>query len=152
MMDELTELYQDVLLEHNRQPRNFGELEGATHEAEGENPACGDQVRVMVRVGDGGTVEAVQFDGQSCAICRASASMMTEDVGGRKVDEVYGRAEEVMGGLLGGGVEVPGLDEWGELAALAGVRRFPARVKCATLAWHALVAALKGERKASTEG
>lgn len=135
-MDELQDLYQDIILGHNKRPRNEGELPGHTHEAEGYNPLCGDRVRVFLKVEDG-VVAGVTFQGDGCAISRASASMMTERLKGCPVGEIEKRVAEVVE-MLAGPTE-PNLDlsTAGDLAALVGVRKFPARIKCATLAWHA---------------
>lgn len=135
-MDDLQDLYQDIILSHNKRPRNEGELPGYTHEAEGYNPLCGDRIRVFLKV-EKGVVAGVTFHGDGCAISRASASMMTERLKGCAAADIEKRVAEVVD-MLAGPVE-PNLelDTAGDLAALAGVRKFPARVKCATLAWHA---------------
>lgn len=135
-MEDLQDLYQDIILGHNKRPRNEGELPGHTHEAEGYNPLCGDRIRVFLKV-ENGVVVGVTFQGDGCAISRASASMMTERLKGCPAAEIEKRVAEVVE-MLAGPVE-PKLDleSVGDLAALAGVRKFPARIKCATLAWHA---------------
>ncbi len=142
-MSDLDELYQGVILEHDRNPRNFRMIEGAKREAEGYNPLCGDRVKVMVRVEDGVVVDAA-FQGSGCAISKASASLMTEAVRGKPVAEVELMFSEFRDGLMG---RNDGTTERrtvlpAKLAALGGVKRFPMRVKCATLAWHALHGAL----------
>lgn len=141
-MDDLQDLYQDIILSHNKRPRNEGDLPGHTHEAEGYNPLCGDRIRVFLRIEEG-VVAAVSFHGEGCAISRASASMMTERLKGCREGEIGKRVAEVVE-MLAGPVE-PKLDleSAGDLAALAGVRKFPARIKCATLAWHAADEALE---------
>ncbi len=141
-MSELRELYQSVILDHNKRPRNFGELPGANRAADGHNPLCGDRLRVELRVEDG-VVADVAFRGDGCAISRASASLMTEAVKGRPVAE----AERLFGlfhGLVTGQPANASGDGLGKLAVFSGVREFPIRVKCATLAWHTLRAALEG--------
>ncbi len=151
-MSDLMDLYQEIILDHNRRPRNFGPLPDADHQAEGYNPLCGDQLKVYLRIADG-RIEDVHFDGSGCAISKASASLMTEAVKGKSLAE----AEELFGGfheLLTGDPSVKGeaSAELGKLAVFEGVREFPVRVKCATLAWHTLHAALAGESQpVSTE-
>ena len=146
---DLKELYRDVILDHNRNPRNFGRLEPADAHADGHNPLCGDRLTVSVRM-KGDLIEDVRFDGKGCAISTASASMMTEAVKGkskRAVAELFGKVHSALT-QQDAAVE-PGL---GKLAALSGVREFPARVKCATLCWHTLNAALeRGTATVSTE-
>jgi nitrogen fixation NifU-like protein len=138
-MSELRELYQEVIFDHNRHPRNFGRPEGANRKAEGYNPLCGDRVTVYLRVEDG-VIRDAAFEGSGCAISTASASLMTEALKGKTEAE----AERVFEGfhdmVAGSGARI----ELGKLEVLSGVREFPMRVKCATLAWHTLSAALKG--------
>lgn len=139
MTAELRDLYQEVIFDHYRRPRNRGALPGASHEAEGYNPLCGDRVKVHVRVDDG-VVREVSFEGEGCAISTASASLMTEALQGRRVDEIgplFSSFHAMVTGEAGGPQA-----QLGKLEVLAGVREFPARVKCATLAWHTLKAAL----------
>lgn len=151
MSSELRDLYQDIILDHNRRPRNFGTLPAANHRAEGHNPLCGDQVAVTVRVA-GDVIQDIAFEGSGCAISTASASLMTEAVKGKTVAE----AREIFSGfhdLVTGGAPAgaPAAD-LGKLEALGGVREYPMRVKCATLAWHTLKAALDREAQpVSTE-
>lgn len=136
-MSDLTDLYQSIILDHNRRPRNFGAIADADRRAEGRNPLCGDQVTVFVKL-DGDRLAEVRFVGQGCAISKASASLMTAAVAGKRVaeaDALFERVHEMMTGKGTG-------DGLGQLAALAGVSRFPVRVKCASLAWHALRSAL----------
>ena len=149
-MDNLEDLYQEIILSHNKRPRNEGELDPHSHEAEGYNPLCGDRLKIYVQQ-SGPTVEAVQFTGEGCAISRASASIMTQAIKGLSGDDLTAKIEEVVELLTA--KEEPAGDplDLGELAALLGVRKFPARVKCATLAWHTLEAALKNEQRISTE-
>jgi nitrogen fixation NifU-like protein len=140
-MSDLTDLYQEVILDHNRQPRNFGSMGDATHTANGHNPLCGDKLKVYLKV-DGGRVEDVRFEGSGCAISKASASLMTDAIKGRTLDEVNALFERVHTMLtLPTGQDVD-ISEVGKLAVLSGVREFPVRVKCASLAWHTMKTAL----------
>lgn len=135
----LEDLYQELVLEHKRAPRHFGAIEGATHEARGRNPTCGDEVRVQLQVEDG-RVANVGFQGQGCAICIASTSMMTEAVLRQDVETVRALQERFRA-VLKGQTE-PEDAHLGKLVSLAGVRRYPSRIKCALLGWHALMHAL----------
>lgn len=139
-MSDLRDLYQQVILDHYRSPRNFGALEAPCRRADGHNPLCGDRVSVFLDLA-GGVVRRVRFEGAGCAISTASASLMTEAVEGRPVDEVEALFRHFQAALLGEGP----LDEEavGKLAVLGGVREYPVRVKCATLPWHTLHAALQ---------
>ena len=151
MDNSLRELYQEIILDHSRHPRHFGALADANHVAEGHNPLCGDRVKVFLKVGPTDRIEDVSFDGRGCAISVASASLMTEMLKGRTVAE----AESLMGGFLHmvKGEAAAGLegDDRERLEVMAGVSAFPMRVKCATLAWHAMKAALENEGLARTE-
>lgn len=138
-MSELRDLYQQVIFDHYKRPRNRHALEHASHEAEGHNPLCGDNVKVYLEVDDG-VIRDVGFEGGGCAIATASASLMTEALKGRRVAEVEHLFEEFHDMVTS--QEAPAGDRLGKLEVLAGVREFPARVKCATLAWHTLRAAL----------
>ena len=148
-MSELRELYQELILEHSRKPRNYRALESANHKAEGFNPLCGDHFTVYLDLEDG-AIKDIGFHGSGCAISKASASMMTQTLKGKtaaEAEEVFTRFHDLVTGNGSGNEE--GL---GKLAVFAGVSEFPLRVKCATLAWHALRAALHGEQEAvSTE-
>lgn len=136
----LDELYQEIILDHYRQPRGRGELEPPKITQEGFNPSCGDEVIIDLRVEDG-RIADVRFHGQGCSISQASASMMTEAVKGKTLDEAYTLIRQATALVKG---ELDGdLDTLGDIVALAGVRNFPVRVKCATLAWHTLEEALK---------
>ena len=148
-MASIEELYQDIILEHNRQPRNFGSLPDQTHSADGLNPLCGDQIKVSLIL-DGSQITKIHFEGQGCAISKASASILTEALAGKTVTEARGMARKVIEAFLPHGDDLI-LEKDGEVAALLGVRQFPARIKCATLAWHALVCALDGDGSISTE-
>ncbi len=152
-MDDLSDLYQDIILSHNKHPHNEGELDPHTGEAEGFNPLCGDRLKVYLRQAEQGkgNVEAVTFTGEGCAISKASASIMTSAVKGLSADEIEAKVAEVVDLLTDQDEPEIDLMTMGDLAALAGVRKFPARIKCATLAWHALLAALKDEASVSTE-
>jgi len=138
-MNELRDLYQEVILDHNKRPRNFRVIEPSTHHADGHNPLCGDQVTVYLDVHDG-IIQDIAFQGSGCAISSASASLMTEALKGKPIAEVEPLFEEFHDVVMGSSEPSPHL---GKLAVLAGVRDFPGRVKCATLAWHALRAALE---------
>ena len=150
-MDDLRELYQATILDHNKKPRNYGPLEDATHEAAGHNPLCGDQLTIRCHVDAEGRVDALRFEGQGCAISRASASLMTEHVKGKRIEEIDADFERFHDLVTGPPSEPPRSEGLGKLAVFAGVREFPMRVKCATLAWHALRAALEGREEAKTE-
>ncbi len=140
MFDELSDLYQQVILDHCKQPRNFHELAGATCSAQGHNPLCGDQLKLYLAM-EGDVIKDVSFVGSGCCISKASASLLTESVKGKTradVKKMFDQVHEmVTTGRMAGNV--------GKLAVFAGVHKFPARVKCAILSWHALMAALKGE-------
>ena len=139
-MNELKELYREVILDHNRQPRNFGELADADRVVEGVNPLCGDKMTLYVKLVDG-RVEDIKFRGTGCAISVASSSLMTERVKGATVGESRALFEKMHEMLTS---EAEPSEELEKLAALVGVREYPTRVKCASLAWHALAAALEG--------
>lgn len=147
-MSELSDLYQEVILDHNRRPRNFHALAGASHTAEGFNPLCGDRLTLYLKL-EGETIEDVSFVGSGCAISKASASMMTDALKGHTIAEantLFDRFHRM--------VTTPpdqAVEDMGKLSSLAGVREFPVRVKCASLAWHTLKAAMSGERRTSTE-
>jgi nitrogen fixation protein NifU and related proteins len=146
---DLKDLYRDVILDHNKQPRNFGRLEHPDGHADGHNPLCGDRLSVFVRM-DGDRVADLRFEGKGCAISTASASLMTEAVKG-KDKAAIGALFNKVHALLTQQDAVPGA-ELGKLAALSGVREFPSRVKCASLCWHTLNAALdRGDGTVSTE-
>ncbi|MCG8589476.1 MAG: SUF system NifU family Fe-S cluster assembly protein [Proteobacteria bacterium] len=144
-MDDLRELYQTTILDHNKRPRNFGPLEGATRTADGHNPLCGDKLKVYVALESDGSVGDVSFEGEGCAISTASASMMTEAARGKPREEVQATLERFHGLVTSDPTTDPNLEGLGKLAVFAGVREYPMRVKCATLAWHTLQAALDGQ-------
>ena len=140
---ELTDLYQEVVLDHGKRPRNFGPLAGATHQAEGLNPLCGDHLTVFAKV-DGDRVNEARFEGSGCAISKASASVMTGVVKGKtraEIDAIFERFHR----LVTEGPRAGDEESLGKLAVFGGVHEFPTRVKCASLAWHALRAALAGK-------
>lgn len=145
---ELRDLYQEVILEHSKKPRNYGLLSSANHKAEGFNPLCGDHYTVFVNVQDG-AISEIAFQGAGCAISKASASMMTQSLKGKSTEEAEALFTRFHDLVTGHGGDTGQL---GKLAVFAGVSEYPLRVKCATLAWHALMAALRGEDQAvSTE-
>ena len=144
MNDELRELYQQVILDHSRKPRNFGELPPPCVHAHGDNPACGDEVDVYARFDEDHRISEIKFSGQGCAISQASASMMTLKVKGKTPSEAAVLAEDFRRVVTGDG-EATNSEALGELQLLEGVQKFPQRVKCAMLAWRALEQALAGE-------
>ncbi len=149
-MSELSDLYQEVILEHNKNPRNFREIENADQYADGKNPLCGDALRVYISL-DGDTVTDVAFKGSGCAISKASASMMTQAVKGKSREQaasIFDEFHQMVTGELD--IETDEND-LGKLKIFSGVLEFPARVKCASLSWHTLNAALRGEDVVSTE-
>lgn len=149
---DMRQLYRDVILDHSRSPRHFGRMDDATHVADGINPLCGDKLRLYLRVADDGTVLASSFEGSGCAISIASASLLTEAVHDVSNATAVRWLDEVTSRLTGANADQPLGGELAALAPLDGVRDFPGRVKCATLAWHALSAALNNDAQpASTE-
>ena len=154
-MYDLEDLYQEVVMDHNRRPRNFNKLENAQRTAEGFNPLCGDQISLYVNVDDDGVIEDIGFEGAGCAISKATASMMTEAIKGKNVD----KAEEIFEAFRHMLTRKPEEDYdyelLGDLEILQGVSQFPTRIKCATLSWHTLNSALDGKQpsgqKTSTE-
>ncbi len=149
-MTDLLDLYQEVILDHNKRPRNRGVLPDADHQADGDNPLCGDKLRLYLAM-DGDRVKEIRFEGKGCAISVASASLMTEAIKGKREEEIEALFEEFHELLTGdpsvAGEAGPAL---GKLAVFSGVREFPVRVKCATLAWHTLNAALAGRHEPVT--
>ena len=145
------QLYQELILDHNKKPRNWGQLAAASHRAEGLNPLCGDHIWVALQLNDG-MIETIAFEGESCAICKASASMMTTNVKGKQVTEVEWMIQEFRD-MATGKLDVTAQSHHlGRLAVFAGVKDLPSRVKCAILPWHTLHAAFHNEQSASTEG
>lgn len=150
MLDQIRDLYQEVVFDHNRNPRNFRVMDNATRKIDGFNPLCGDRITLYVRLQDG-IIEDVSFQGQGCAISTASASIMTEVVRGLTEDEAHELFETFHRITTGTDHDIQ-VEQLGKLAVLAGVRAYPARVKCATLAWHSLEAALNhAESSVTTE-
>jgi nitrogen fixation NifU-like protein len=148
-MSELDDLYQEVILDHNKSPRNFRTMPDANRKAEGYNPLCGDQVTVYVKCEDG-IIKDISFQGSGCAISKASASMMTSALKGKTEAQANELFENVHGMLTGGSDGQKARDDVGKLAILSGVCKFPARVKCASLAWHTVNSALRGEGEAAS--
>ena len=147
-MSDLNDLYQEVILDHNKRPRNFRTIEGASHHADGYNPLCGDKLTLTLKV-DGDSITDVAFTGSGCAISKASASLMTDTLKGKSVAEARALFER-----FHRMVTTPpdqSVEDLGKLSVLAGVREFPVRVKCASLAWHTMKAALERKDAASTE-
>lgn len=145
---DLKDLYRDVIVDHNKHPRNYGRLDPADAHADGHNPLCGDRLTITLNY-DGNTVREVKFEGSGCAISVASASLLTEAIKGKTradIDKLYGEVHE----LLTRQDAAPDLGRLGKLAALSGVREFPARVKCASLCWHTLHAAMQNEQQSVT--
>ena len=150
MDSELRELYQQVILDHNKSPRNFKILEHANHTSEGYNPLCGDRIDIYVELDENGIVKDIGFQGSGCAISKASASLMSSIVKGKtkmEAEELFKKFHELVTGEL---EEEPDVEGLGKLAVFSGVREFPARVKCASLAWHTLISALNDRQKVVT--
>ena len=149
--DSRTELYQQFILEHNKKPRNFKKLENATHQAEGYNPLCGDHLMVYLRVNDRNIIEEITFEGDGCAISKASSSVMTMSLTGKPISvaqELFKQFHRLIVGELDPEKEPHTL---GKLAVFSGIWHFPARVKCASLAWHTMNGAIEHKDKISTE-
>ena len=152
---ELKQLYQDIILEHGKSPRNLGKCEGYNHDAKGYNPLCGDKVHIYLKLDNKKKVESLTFEGEGCAISLASASIMTELVNGKSFDE----AKDIMSSFLNMIKNTSEIksnhlddDQKTKLMSLSGVKEFPMRVKCATLSWHTLISAIEGKKKeANTE-
>lgn len=143
MSNDLRELYQEVILDHNKSPRNFRKMPDANHVAEGHNPLCGDQVKVYLKV-EGDVIRDIAFEGSGCAISKASASMMTSTLKGKKIEEaktIFGKFHDTVTTGHGDAADL------GKLAVFAGVHDYPTRVKCAILSWHAMIAALEDQQE-----
>jgi nitrogen fixation NifU-like protein len=154
MMDDLRELYQEVILDHGRSPRNFRRPEDCNREARGDNPLCGDRFTVYLTVNGDGTITDAAFEGRGCAISTASASMMTDMVRGKSAEAaraLFKTFHEMCTEAEAGPIDGALADDMDKLQVLSGVRQYPMRVKCATLAWHAMNAAMQGEEEATTE-
>jgi len=150
-MFDLKDLYLQVIVDHNKSPRNFHAMPDATNKAEGFNPLCGDKLTLYLKLDESGVIADVSFEGSGCAISTASASLMTEQLKGKTLDEaesLFSRFHDMVTSDVTGPVNTEGLDK---LAVLGGVREFPSRIKCATLCWHTLHAALSGDESTTTE-
>ncbi len=145
------ELYQQTILEHNRNPRNFKKLEGATHVAEGYNPLCGDHLWVFLKVGANGTIDEAAFEGSGCAISKASASMMTTALKGKTIEEANVLFQEFHDLVIGHLKPDAQPNHLGKLAVFSGIWQYPSRVKCASLGWHTMHGALEKQKTVSTE-
>lgn len=148
-MADMKALYQEVIMDHNKKPRNFGKLSPFTHHAEGHNPLCGDHINVTMNVA-GDKVDAINFEGEACAVCKSSASMMTVAVKGKTRDEAETLTQDFLA-MATGKMDMNTPNNMGRLAVFAGVRDLPTRVKCAILPWHTLHAALNSVNEVSTE-
>ena len=149
-MTDLSDLYQEVILDHNRRPRNFHSMDRANRRAEGFNPLCGDRLTVYLHL-DGDIVKEISFEGSGCAISKASASLMTDSLKGKsraEVEKMFKIFHDLVTGGGDGGTPTP--DQLGKLVVFSGVREYPVRVKCATLAWHTLIAALRNRQEVAT--
>ncbi|WP_297505292.1 Fe-S cluster assembly sulfur transfer protein SufU [Ferrovum sp.] len=149
-MSDMRMMYQEVILDHNRKPRNYGRIEGANHHADGHNPLCGDSIHLTMDMEDD-LIRAVAFEGEGCAICKASASMMTGAVKGLKVGEAEDLASRFRG-MTTGTLDMKDEQRLGRLRVFEGVKDLPSRVKCAILPWHTLLAAIHSVQAASSEG
>ena len=148
-MSNYKALYQEVILDHNKKPRNFGTLEHASHQAKGHNPLCGDHINVALQL-DASGIKSIAFEGESCAICKASASMMTVAVKGKTCAEAQTLIEQFLA-MATGKLDMDKPNQIGRLAVFAGVSELPTRVKCAILPWHTLHAAMESQANATTE-
>ncbi len=150
-MSDLKKLYQDVILEHSKNPRNFGTMEPCTHHGHGDNPLCGDKIDIFLTLDDSDHIEDIKFDGKGCAITIASASLMTEILKGKTISTAQNLFDQ-FDGFVSDGNEITSADtDTKGLQLLSGVRQFPARVKCATLPWHAFKSALQNSTIVTTE-
>ncbi len=142
-MFSLGDLYKQVIIDHTKAPRNFGKLEPCSHDAEGFNPLCGDQLHVYLQINDNNIIEGVKFEGQGCSISTASASLMTENLKGKSIDE-FKHMFDAFHDMATADMDTPPDEETlGKLAVLAGVKEFPSRIKCATLCWHTVKSAIE---------
>ena len=148
-MFDLRDLYQQVIVDHSKSPRNYGKLEQFNHEADGYNPLCGDKLHVYLNVNDAGLIEAVSFEGEGCAISVASASLMTETLKGTPIADFQQTFERFQHMVTADLDEEPDEEILGKLAVLAGVREFPSRVKCASLCWHTTKSAVEDSKEAA---
>ena len=143
---DLKELYQDIILDHGKSPRNFGKCKGYNHKGKGHNPLCGDQISIQI-IMKGEEISDVKFTGAGCAISTASASILTESIKGKSKNEIERIFENFHDLVTGNETE----EDLGKLTIFEGVQKYPVRIKCATLSWHALMAAIKGEKETTTE-
>jgi len=141
-MFSLGDLYQQVIIDHTKAPRNFGKLEPCNHDAEGYNPLCGDQLHIYVQVTDANIIEDIKFEGQGCSISTASASLMTQALKGKSLSEFHDLFDAFHAMATADMDDKPDEEVLGKLAVLAGVKEFPSRIKCATLCWHTLKSAI----------
>ena len=148
-MDDLRDLYQEVILDHNKNPKNYHAMDDATHRAEGHNPLCGDQVEIFIKVEDNKVVD-ISFQGHGCAISKAASSVMTTLLKGKTLQEVHETFDKYQHLITADMNEPVDIDEFGQLAVFAGVREFPMRVKCASLSWHTLISALDNDNEIAT--
>ncbi len=144
-MSDFSDLYQDLIIDHQKNPRNFGDLAGANHHADGFNPLCGDKISVDLKVDEGGLIQDIHFKGSGCAISKASASMMTVALKGKRTEEAEKMFHHFHDMVMGKGDKAS--ENLGKLKVFEGVKEYPARVKCASLAWHTLEAALHNEKE-----
>jgi nitrogen fixation NifU-like protein len=150
-MDELKELYQEIILDHNKNPKNYGEPENYNHTSEGYNPLCGDRLNIYLQIEDD-KIEDIRFVASGCAISKASASVMTTELKGKTIEQAKELFHKFQKLLTSEEKVAPDFDEYGKLAVFAGVREFPTRVKCAILGWHTVLAAIENENEmVSTE-
>jgi len=151
-MFDLRDLYQQVIVDHNKSPRNFGKLAECNHEADGYNPLCGDKLHVYLQINDDGIIDNVSFEGEGCAISIASASLMTDAIKGKPVAEFEALFQNFQNMVTSDITEMPDEGRLGKLAVFAGVREFPSRIKCAILCWHTMKSAVRGsDQPAKTE-
>ncbi|MDH4129891.1 MAG: SUF system NifU family Fe-S cluster assembly protein [Spirochaetota bacterium] len=150
-MSYKSELYQQVILDHNKNPRNFRKLEDATHSCDGRNPLCGDEITLYIKISNDNVIEDISFFGSGCAISKASSSMMTTSLKGKSVDDAKIMFNEFHKMVIGEFEPDENEHHLGKLTIFIGVREFPSRTKCASLAWHTLICALNKEKEASTE-
>jgi len=150
-MFSLGDLYQQVIIDHTKAPRNFGKLEPCSHDAEGYNPLCGDQLHIYLQISDDDIIEDVKFEGQGCSISTASASLMTDAMKGKSIKQFEQMFDAFHDMATADMSATPDEETLGKLAVLAGVKEFPARIKCATLCWHTMKSAIEGSGVAKTE-
>lgn len=150
-MNELLQLYHQMIIDHGKEPRNFGEIKNPTYRQKGENPFCGDMLEMFLTIDDNDVITEIKFNGHGCAISMASASMLTEMVKGKNIQEVSKMIEDFNALLVTQDISDEAKERLGKVSILEGVKQYPSRIKCATLSWHALKNACEGKGKASTE-